>query len=118
MRSSFHLDFLNYHTLRRIPGVNLGKVSLGFLVVLNRELDLFKISLLLMVLLRRLLIVLLDVIKNCEVLASPSLSLISRLRLASAAASSNLCIVRMPLMVGMKRSRRTRNASLDDSGAC
>jgi hypothetical protein len=101
-----------------VPGINLGKVSLGFFIVFHRELDLFEISFLLLLLLRRLLMVVLDVIKNCEVLASSSLSLVSRLRLASAAARSNLSIVRMPLMVCMKRRRRTRNASLDDSGAC
>ena len=118
MRSSLHLDLLNDHTLLMLPGINLGKVSLGFLIVVHRELDLFEISFLLLLLLRRLLMVVLDVIKNCEVLASSSLSLVSRLRLASAAARSNLSIVRMPLMVCMKRRRRTRNASLDDPGAC
>ena len=101
MRSSLHLDFLNYHTLRRLPSFNLGKVSLGLLVVIHRELDLLKVSFLLW-LLRGLLMVLLNVIKHCEVLASASLSLVGQLRLTSAAARSNLAIIRMPLMAGIK----------------
>ena len=103
MWSSLHLDLLIYHTLRLLSGLNLGKVSLGFLIVVHRELDLFEISFLLLLLLRRLLMVLLDVIKHCEVLPSSSLSLVGRLRLTSAAACSNLSIVRMLLMVCMKR---------------
>jgi len=100
MRSSLHLYLLNYHTLRRLSSLNLGEEGLGFLVVIHRELDLFKVSFLL--LLRGLQIVVLNVIKHCEVLASASLSLASRLGLTSAAARSNLAIVRMPLMAGIK----------------
>ena len=118
VRSSLHLDLLNYHTLGRLPSINLGKVSLGFLVVIHRELDLFKISFLLLLLLRRLLMVVLNVIKHCEVLASPFLSLFGWLRFANVAASSNFPIFPLPLMICMKRRRRTRYASLDDPGAC
>lgn len=112
-----HLDFLNYHALHRLPSLNLGKVSLGFLIVIHRELDLLKVSFLLW-LLRGLLMVVLNVIKHCEVLASASLSLVDRLRFISAAACSNLPIRCMPLMAGIKGSRGARNASLDDPGAC
>jgi hypothetical protein len=118
VRSSLHLDFLNYHALHRLPSLNLGKVSLGFLIVIHRELDLLKVSFLLLWLLRGLLMVVLNVIKHCEVLASASLSLVDGLRFISAAACSNLAIRCMPLMAGIKGSRGARNASLDDPGAC
>lgn len=115
--SSVHLDLLNNHTLGRLPSFNLGKVSLGYLVVIHREFNLFKISYLQMRLLRWLLMVVLDVIKHCEVLPSSFLSLVGQLWLISAAARSNLAIVWMPLMIGIKRSRRTWDTS-SDTRAC
>ena len=115
--SSVHLDLLNDHTLGRMPSFNLGKVSLGYLVAIHCEFNLFKISLLQMRLLRWLLMVVLDVIKHCEVLPSSFLSLVGQLWLISAAARSNLAIVWMPLMIGIKRSRRTWDTS-SDTRAC